>query len=98
MGGREDDAQSSVAMPARGYDSVPGNGEGSAPFSMLPVGAGSGMIGIGLGDGALKLISAISAYAFPSARYAASIEASGRINAAAPHMNMASSNVEERAI
>ena len=51
-GDGEDDVQASVAMPARGYDSVPGNGEGSAPFSVPPVGAGSGMIGIGLGDGA----------------------------------------------
>ena len=98
MGDGEDDVQASVAMPARGYDSVPGNGAVSASFSMLPVGAGSGMIGIGLGDGALKLISAISAYAFSSARYAASSEASGSTNAAAPHRNMASSNMEERAI
>lgn len=52
LGDGEDDAQASVAMPACGYASVPGNGAVSASFSVLPVGAGSGMTGIGQGDGA----------------------------------------------
>lgn len=98
MGDREDDVQASVALSAKGYDSVPGNGVVSAPFSVPLVGMGSGMTGIGLGDGALKLISAIAAYAFSSVRYAASSNASGSTNAPAPHRNMASSNMEERAI